>query len=92
MTIQERIDAALADGFEVVQEGRVLFPPDTPVPGGSPSARLTFQERVEGFDIHLLGHYGEPTWQSEFENRLFDDEQRWVHLRKKKAGASAAGD
>lgn len=66
---------ALADGFVIVQEGRVLFPFD-------PKVKRTFAERCEGFKIGMLGTHAEPTWKSVYENRLFDDEVRWVHLRR----------
>jgi hypothetical protein len=74
--LQRLVEGHATLGFEVVQEGSVL----TPVKGADP--RLSFAERVDGFDIHLLGRYGPPKWISQFENRLFEDEERWVHLRK----------
>lgn len=80
--MQERIDKLLAQGFEIVQQGRVLIQ-DTD-PG---AARLSFAERVEGFHIHLLGTYRPPTYRSQYENQLFDNRERWVHLRRLRAMA-----
>jgi hypothetical protein len=75
VSLQPAIDACLAEGFEIVQEGRVLIP----VRAGDP--KLSFSERVEGFNIHLLGYSGMHT---RYDNRLFDDDERWVHLRREK--------
>jgi hypothetical protein len=70
LTLEEHVVAAIADGFEVVQEGRVLAPP---------ALGVCFSERVEGFRIGLLGYTREHT---PYANRIFDDDTRWVHLRK----------
>lgn len=72
MTLDEHIAAAIADGFEVVQEGRVLA---APAPG------VSFDERVEGFQIGLLGYSGA---QTPYSSRIFEDAERWMHLRKPK--------
>lgn len=76
--LQEHIDNCLAQGFKIAQQGRVLVPLADP-------AKLSFAERVEGFDIRKLGTYSAPTWRSQFDNRLFDDRERWVHLRRVRA-------
>lgn len=73
--LQTEIDSYVEQGFAVVQEGRVIVL-------GVDAPKLAFSERVEGFNIGLLGTYSPPTWRSQFENRLLEDEQRWVHLRK----------
>lgn len=71
--MQELIDERLAEGFEIVQQGRVLRPPKQGV---------SFSERVEGFQIGMLGTYAPPSYRSQFDNVLLDDEERWVHLRR----------
>ena len=74
MTLDKLIRQAEAHGYEIVQQGRVLRQPEQ---------GLSFNERVEGFDIHLLGVYDESTqWRSQYENKLLDDEERWVHMRR----------
>lgn len=74
--LDELISQAEAEGYRIVQQGRVLIP-DTK------DARLSFNERVEGFDIHLLGVHDESNeWRSPYENKLFDDRERWVHMRR----------
>lgn len=78
MTIQEHIDAALAEGFEIIQEGRILMP----FSNGPP--KTDFDTRAEGFKIGLMGSYPPPTYRSVYENRLFDDDERWVHLQRKR--------
>lgn len=72
MTVDEHVAAAIADGFEVIQQGRVLAPP---------AQGVSFDERVEGFRIGLLGYTHE---HCAFHNRIFDDADRWVHLQKRK--------
>jgi hypothetical protein len=74
MKLQERIDAALTDGFEIVQEGRIILYDGV--------EKETFADRAEGFKIGMLGTFAPPTYRSQFENWLFDDAERWVHLRK----------
>lgn len=75
----QHVTDALAEGFEIVQEGRVLSPD---------AVGVSFAERVEGFRASMLGSHSAPTYRSEYENRLFDSEERWVHLRRlRRAGA-----
>lgn len=73
MTLEERIEEALAEGYELIQEGRILMPP---------KERVSFSERAEGFRFSLLGPHSPPTFVSPYENKLLDDDQRWVHLRR----------
>lgn len=73
--LDEYVAACLADGYTLVQEGAVLKPHEQGV---------SFNERVAGFDIKLLGSYRPPTWQSNFDNLLLDTDRRWVHLRKER--------
>lgn len=75
MTVQQHIDAAVADGFEIVQEGRVLIPYEEKYP------KPSFADRCEGFRIGMLGYSGQ---HSTFDNKLFDDDECWVHLRRSK--------
>lgn len=72
------VAAHVAGGYTVVQEGPVLKPPQRGV---------SFNKRVAGFDILLLGSYGPPDWRSSFDNLLFDTDTRWVHLRKQRRQA-----
>lgn len=69
MILAEQIAAAEADGFEIVQQGRVLVPlsPTWPKP--------SFVERVEGCDAGRIAPG----------DRLYADEERWVHLRRRRA-------
>lgn len=72
-TLSEQVAGFEADGYEIVQQGRVLKPP---------ALGLSFVDRVEGFRIGMLGAYPAPTYRSQFDNRLLDDAERWVHLRR----------
>lgn len=74
-TLQEQIDAALAEGYEIVQQGVVHTPAYSPL-------STPFSERVHGLNIALLGNYTPPTYRPQYENLLFDDDERWVHLRR----------
>ena len=69
MTLDEQIAEKEAAGFEIVQEGRVLYPART---------GLSFSDRVEGFDIRLLAGGRD----KQFRHALLDDASRWVHMRK----------
>ena len=62
---EEELEAALADGYEVVQEGRVLIPFEAKYP------KPSFADRVEGCNVGLIGSG----------DKLLDDDTRWVHLR-----------
>lgn len=77
-SLRELVETALAVGFEVVQEGRIV-----PYTG---TQKETFSDRAEGFKIGMLGTFAPPSYRSQFENRLFDDEERWVHLRRARVG------
>jgi hypothetical protein len=68
VSIDAQVDAALADGFEIVQQGRVLIAYD---PARRP--KLDFAQRVEGCNAGAIGSG----------DRLFDDDERWVHLRRR---------
>jgi hypothetical protein len=68
VNIDEQVAAALADGFEVVQQGRVLIQYD---PARRP--KLDFTARVEGCNAGIIGSG----------DKLVDDDERWVHLRKR---------
>ena len=68
MIVAALVEAALAEGFEIVQQGRVLIPYD---PTAKP--KPTFADRVEGCNAGAIGNG----------DRLFDDHERWVHLRKR---------
>ena len=73
--LDDHIAASLKDGYTVVQQGAVLKPAEQ---------GLSFNERVSGFDIHLLGSHQPPDWRSNFDNLLLDTDRRWVHLRRKR--------
>lgn len=69
-TAREWVDKLLAEGWEVVQEGRVLVPFEAKHP------KPSFSERVEGFNFGKLRHgQGDKLFDS-------DEEMRWWHLRK----------
>jgi hypothetical protein len=72
--LDEYIAASLKDGYTIVQQGSVL----------KPAEGVSFNERVAGFDIKLLGSYGPPDWRSNFDNLLCDTDRRWVHLRRER--------
>jgi len=73
MTIDDQIVAARTDGYEIVQQGRVLRRAEL---------GLAFSERVEGFKSTLLGTYTAPEYRSAYDNLIYDDDERWVHLRR----------
>lgn len=79
--IQGTIDRLLGEGFEIAQQGRIVKP------NLGPGQRECFSDRAEGFSIHLLGTYAPPTYRSVYENRLLDDKERWVHLRRDRRAA-----
>lgn len=65
--------AVCGHGWSIAQEGRVLYP-------FNPKVKLAFSERVEGFGV-----YDESNgWRSPYENYIYDDEERWVHLRRER--------
>jgi hypothetical protein len=66
--IQPLIDKALADGYEILQEGRVLVPFD---PKAKQKPR--FSDRVEGCNVSLIRSG----------DKLLDDDERWAHLRRR---------
>lgn len=76
MTLAAQIRGREAHGFREIQRGRII---------AAPAPRLTFSDRAEGFDIHLLGR-GWPDPQ--FDNVLLEDEEQWVHLRRERHGAT----
>lgn len=76
MSLQSRIDVLIEQGFELVQEGRIV--PTT-------VEKPTFSDRADCFRISMLGAHVAPTWRSEWDNRLLDDEERWAHLRRRRA-------
>jgi hypothetical protein len=69
------IAQAQANGYEIVQQGRITAPPK---PGRS------FSDRADGFMLSMLGTYPAPTYRSQFDNLLYDDAERWVHLRRQR--------
>lgn len=73
--LKRQVKEALAEGFEVIQRGKITRPYEQGV---------TFSDRAEGFRIGLLGSYPPPTYRGVFENRLFDDEKEWVHLQRRR--------
>jgi hypothetical protein len=75
MTLDEQIASAEADGYEIVQRGRIVA---APAPGRS------FSDRAEGFMLSMLGSHPPPGYRSEFDNLLLDDDARWVHLRRRR--------
>jgi hypothetical protein len=74
--LQELVEKALTEGYEVVQQGRITAPP---------KKGRTFGDRAEGFMISMLGSYSAPTYKSQYENLLYDTDERWVHLRRPRA-------
>jgi hypothetical protein len=64
--LDAQVKQALTDGYEIVQQGRVLIPfrPVTKKP--------SFSERVEGCNALLIVSG----------DLLLDDDERWVHLRR----------
>lgn len=77
MSLDATVERLLAEGFEVAQAGRI-------VPAADP--RASFADRAEGFRLGPLGVFCEGNgWRSEFENRLFDDDERWAHLRRRRS-------
>ena len=68
MTVDEHVAAAIADGFEIVQQGPVVIQFD---PKAKP--KPTLADRFGDFNAGAVGSG----------DRLFDDDERWVHLRRR---------
>lgn len=68
MTVDEHVAAAIADGFEIVQQGAVVIPFN---PDAKP--KPTLADRFGGFNAGAVGSG----------DKLFDDDKRWVHLRRR---------